>query len=356
MNIASITLSVLAILAFLAGGYFNYDNRTRYLALVQTEQVTEGRLNETIADLGEQTARRDLEVSTKETLDGEINQLDAQVSLLNTEKSEAEAANAAVQARVDAIDQEIKTVQAQVRSIGDLGDLARQVKAKREALERMALEHAALTQELANGRARLENFNDQISHLSDLQRAQQAGEILGGLTTTVWVSFPEDGYVILHGGTDRGVVPGAKFNLERGGSLIASGQVSAVHPGHSVLRLDPATVTESAASGDRAVSIQTAASQSSPPTLGGGSAASDAPAAADAPTGDAAGSGSGGPFGGFDADPEAAADSSEEVSTSTNPFGGDGSADEAPAEGAAAAAPTDGSGTASDSAGASPFN
>lgn len=319
MNIASITLCVLAILGFLAGGYFTYDNRGRYLQLVEKQAQQEGVLRSTQEKIEEETERGAEESAQKETLDGEIAELKSQAATLESEKSTVEAANAQIEVSVDALAQEIQTAEDQVKSIGDLGQLANQVESKRAALDELGAEHEALTQELANGRARLESFSDRIEHLSDLQRAQQAGEILGGLSTTVRSSFSDEGLVILNGGSNRGVVSGAKFNVLRGGGQIASGTITSVHPGYSVLKLDAGTVTDAVAEGDRAVSVQTAASRpAAPRTVGSGpdqvdetpSLDTTGPAPAEgAATADgtpAAADAAAGPFGGFNADPGAA--------------------------------------------------
>lgn len=256
MNIASIILSIVALLCFAWGGYSAYDNH-------QKLQLLRGMADDRLQKTDVKQADKDKEVEVYNALVAEREEVEENTAEKNTaleevtqEIEDQQKENASIEKEVERQEELIEEVEAQVSEIGSIETLIPELNKKKDQLRALQRDLASSEQNIAVVEQRIVDYNQRIEDLSALSRAQAAGEIVGGLTTSVQSAFPQDGWVVIRGGFNQGVVSGAHFSIQRAGEQVALGVVSSVHANQAVLVLDSATITGAVAVGDSAVYVQ----------------------------------------------------------------------------------------------------
>ncbi len=234
-----LTAIVLAVSAFLA-----MKNKAAY----KEEIATRGTAQRDLATTQDRLSRAQANLeSTRDERSG----VETETAQLQEQQAEAEAANKAlgdqistVRGQVESNEQKLEDLRAKIAEIGDLPELAAELRAAQAELEELSQLTASAEATLANLTSQNERIDQVIAGLRSESEMVSRGESFPTLRTRISSVYPSWGFVTLAAGNNAGVVPNSVLNVVRDGETIGKLVVTAVEANTASASIIPDSVSE----------------------------------------------------------------------------------------------------------------
>jgi len=249
MKVSNI-LTLIAALAGVMAVYYAYQNWEAYAGdplddeartvdaviftdrtpLLIARELRQNILSDRRQTLADEEQLRDETFQERESLRADIEELDAVITQLNQERGEKESLRNSTRDQIAEAERQITQLKTELQATGTVQELKESVETRiarrNEVLQQLALEQ----ERLAAAQARQRDVEGSLSHIREIERRQQSGEMSAEFTTTVREVYGRWGFVVINAGANQGVNARSILEVRRGNQIIASMLVSTLEP------------------------------------------------------------------------------------------------------------------------------